>query len=63
MSAYHPARETLQRIDSQASLRPQPASEWTGEYPLSAAVAAYYVELGSDDLSIACQFLHGEFTR
>lgn len=52
MSAYNQAREILRRTDPEAALRPQPAGDWQGEYPLPAAVAAYYAELGPDDLSI-----------
>ena len=40
-------------MDKQASLRSQPARDWTGDYPLPAPVAVYYAELGSDNLSIA----------
>ena len=53
MSAYDQAREILLRTDDQASLRPQQADDWMGEYPLPAAVGTYYAELGPDDLSIA----------
>ena len=52
MSTYEQAMAILQRTDPAAALRPQPASDWTGDYPLPAAVAAYYAELGPDDLSI-----------
>lgn len=52
MSAYDQAREILQRTDSDAVLRSQPTDDWRGEYPLPPAVAAYYAELGPDDLSI-----------
>ena len=53
MSVYDQAREILRRTDSGASLHPQEASHWQGDYPLPVAIAAYYVELGPDDLSIA----------
>ena len=53
MSAYDEAKIILQRTDAQAALRPQEVSDWTGEYPLPAAVATYYAELGPDDLGIA----------
>ena len=53
MSSYDQAREILLLTDDQASLRPQPADDWRGEYPLPAAVAAYCAELGPADLSIA----------
>ena len=53
MSAYDQARAILYRTDPDAALSPQEASDWTGAYPLPAAVAAYYAELGPDDLSIA----------
>ena len=52
MDTYDQARAILQRTDPEAVLRSQPADDWTGEYPLPAAVAAYYAELGPDDLSI-----------
>ena len=53
MSVYDHAKEILCRTDPHAALRPQEASGWTGDYPLPAAVATYYAELGPDDLSIA----------
>ncbi len=52
MSVYDQAREILRRTGTRVALRPQAASDWRGEYPLPAAVAAYYAELGPDDLSI-----------
>ena len=36
MSTYNQAREVLLHTDDQASLRPQLAGDWTGEYPLPA---------------------------
>ena len=52
MGTYDQAGAILQRADPSAVLRPQTADGWTGEYPLPAAVATYYAELGPDDLSI-----------
>ncbi len=52
MSTYDQARAILQRTDPNAVLRPQNADDWKGEYPLPAAVATYYAELGPDDVSI-----------
>ena len=52
MGTYDQARVILQRTDPSVILRPQPAADWTGEYPLPAAVAAYYAELGPDDVNI-----------
>ncbi len=45
-------RAILQRTDPEVVLRPQNAGDWKGEYPLPAAVATYYAELGPDDVSI-----------
>ena len=52
MSAYDDAREILLRSQPPAALRPQPRTDWTGDYPLPDAVAEYFAELGPDDFSI-----------
>ena len=49
VSAYDTAKAVLTRV-SGVVLRPQPVSDWMGEYPLPLAIADYYRELGPVDV-------------
>ena len=51
MNTYDTAKQILTELP-RVVLRPQPATDWTGEYPLPSAVADYFKHLGPVDLSI-----------
>ena len=52
MNSYDTARDVLRRAYPSAVLRPQPATDWVGEFPLPDAVGEYFAEFGPDDITI-----------
>ncbi len=52
MSAYDTSKEILRRALPSAVLRPQPRSDWGGEFPLPDALVEYFSEFGPDDVTI-----------
>lgn len=52
MASYDTAKQILTRALPSAVLRPQPRSDWRGDFPLPDAVAEYFTEFGPVDVTI-----------
>jgi hypothetical protein len=52
MASYDTAKRILTRALPSAVLRPQPRSDWQGDFPLPDAVAEYFTEFGPVDVTI-----------
>jgi hypothetical protein len=53
MPLYDIAKEILQRVYPDAVIRPQPSTDWLGEFPLPVPVVEYFSKLGPVAVEIA----------